>query len=55
MHRTLIALFFAMMVWLIGVVAIASTPPAPAMQRATASYPRAMPVETNPCAAGACW
>jgi len=53
MHRILVVLVFASALWLVGVVAIAATPPA--FQLRSVLHPRAMPVDTNPCSTGACW
>jgi len=53
MHRILVVLVFASSIWLAGVVAIAATPPT--FHLGSVPHPRATPVDTNPCSAGACW
>jgi hypothetical protein len=53
MHRILVGLVFASAIWLVGVVAIAATPPASPLR--SVLHPRAMPVDTNPCSVVVCW
>jgi hypothetical protein len=52
MNRILVGLVVATALWLLGVVAIASTPP---RQSPMASHPRAMPADIKPCLLGICW